>query len=135
MKNILYIIIILSALYLLFGSDTPSASTIEEGKERIIGTWTATPTGSTWTKINFKENGTYDLWIALPNSGSWGSIEMSGTYEILKSRYSDTGKEYVYAQLNDSGLCDYRLVMTGNASLVCGSTNFQVIEKTDKNPW
>ncbi|MFC7773993.1 hypothetical protein [Flavobacterium sp. GCM10027622] len=111
-------------------------SELEDVKTCAIGTWIAKPTGELWKKIIIKADGSYELYEATPQSGSWGaSPDRTGSYDFKEDRFSDTGKKYVTVNLHDSGVSDYRIVFDGSNPALELNGNYDVIRKGDKNPW
>lgn len=149
MKNLKNITIsILGAfcfLFLSFGSSDSKtnsessceyASEMEDVKKCAIGTWLSTPSGKLWKRIVLKENGTYELFTATPDRGQWStSPDYKDIYEIGVSRYSDTGKKYVYISLKNSGIWRFQLVFDGRGATLEYNGNFESISKGDVNPW
>ncbi len=111
-------------------------SELEDVKTCAIGTWIAKPTGELWKRIIIKADGTYELYEATPQSGSWGSSpDRTGNYDFKEDRFSDTGKKYVTVNLHDSGVSDYRIVFDGSNPALELNGNYDVVRKGDKNPW
>jgi len=112
------------------------SATLEEVKQCASGVWITKKAGDIWKKIVIKDNGMYDMYEATPDSGAWGSTpDRSGSYSIDEARYSDTGKKYIYIQLDDSGLCSYRIVFDGSMSSLECNGSFENIHKGDVSPW
>lgn len=111
-------------------------SELQDVKTCAIGTWIANPTGGLWKKIVIKSNGTYELYEASPQSGSWGATpDRTGSYDFTESRYSDTGQKYVTVNLLNSGISDYRIVFDGSNPALEVNGRYNVIRKGDRNPW
>lgn len=111
-------------------------SELEDVKTCAIGTWIAKPTGDIWKKIIIKSNGTYELYEATPQSGSWGaSPDRTGSYDFKEDRFSDTGQKYVTVNLHESGISDYRIVFNGSVPSLEMNGNHDILRKGDKNPW
>jgi hypothetical protein len=114
------------------------AGTLEEVKSCITGVWVANTTGKIWYRVVIKSDLTYQLYNAMPADGAWpSSPEKTGTVTIDEGRFTNSGKKYVYAQLNNSsGFGDYNILFDGSISSLClGTKTVCIIRKGDENPW
>ncbi|MBV6484200.1 MAG: hypothetical protein KFKLKKLM_00692 [Flavobacteriales bacterium] len=130
------ILLIIFCFLLISCEDAPK--NIDEAKKNAIGIWQSTQYGDIWLKIEIKSNGEFSLWNALPNQGNWGDVAKSGTWEVNKTRYSDTGKEYYQATLEvtngDNFVRWYNLDLSSNKISFEGNSPLR-ISKSSSNPW
>ncbi|WP_156479935.1 hypothetical protein [Collimonas pratensis] len=82
-----------------------SVSNVQEAKQFLLGTWTFTeplspndPYIGQWEKWIVKDDETVDVYTAYPTADDWGKPDTK-VYEILTSKYTDTGKRFYYLHL------------------------------------
>jgi hypothetical protein len=63
-------------------------------------------------------------------------ISDQGTYRVTEDRFTDTGQKYASVHLDESGICNYRIIFAGNGivKLRCG-VSVTSISKGDVSPW
>lgn len=128
------------------GVNPSNISSIEEAKSYIDGkTFIATPSGERemWYKASFSGN-SFTLWTSTPTAGSWGSPRFTGNYTIESQRYSNTGQQFFYIVLTQSG-DDYhsnmyctKFIISDLTFVNCNAYNSDNRAKAkvgDRNPW
>ena len=71
----------------------PQASTAGVVLGGAGGTWVSDEPGALWTRLKLYEDGTCEVWSAMPSADNWGK-GTKGRWRIETGKYVDTGKRY-----------------------------------------
>jgi hypothetical protein len=139
--------LIVGVAALRFNSESSSAaigaesvSNVQEAKQFLLGTWTFTeplapndPYIGQWEKWIVKDDGTVDVYSAFPTADDWGKPDTKA-YEILTSKYTDTGKRFYYIRLKDM-VVSASILKNDLIGLTISASASVPMRRGDRNPF